>query len=169
MYDLGRAYIKGEDIKEQLTYLSLDIGGAAVPFVTGLGMVARTAKVARFADKGIKIAEGTKDVARAGEKIDDVRKTAEAIGNGHAYDVHIVGKGEFKGIVNSKSELVDHVENVMRNPDRVEALPRGRTVFGQQSTKTIVIHDINHIDLGTVFETKNIQNRIDNLLGIIKK
>ena len=48
-YDLckvGQAIFTGGDVAGEITSLGLDIAGAALPGVTGLGMVARTARVA---------------------------------------------------------------------------------------------------------------------------
>jgi RHS repeat-associated protein len=43
-YKVGQAYATGGDVREQLGYLGLDAGAAAIPGVTGVGLVARAAK-----------------------------------------------------------------------------------------------------------------------------
>ena len=74
LYDLGRAYLAGEDTKEQWIYLGLDTTGAVIPFVTGLGLAARTAKVAK---ETAKIVEAEK-LARAARLAKIYEKTNEA-------------------------------------------------------------------------------------------
>jgi hypothetical protein len=67
VYRVGDAYLNGGNVQEELGYLGLDVAGAAVPFATGFGAIARTAKIASKAEKayeegraveaGIKIGE----------------------------------------------------------------------------------------------------------------
>ena len=49
VYRVGDAYFNGGDVQAELGYLGLDVAGAATPFATGFGAVARTARVANHA------------------------------------------------------------------------------------------------------------------------
>ncbi|MFA4873694.1 MAG: RHS repeat-associated core domain-containing protein, partial [Patescibacteria group bacterium] len=59
LFKVGQAIFKGGDVKGELTSLALDVGGALVPGVTGLGVIARTTRVAD------KAADAAKAVNRA--------------------------------------------------------------------------------------------------------
>lgn len=45
IYKVGNAIATGGDVRSELGYLALDVAGAATPFATGFGAVARTANV----------------------------------------------------------------------------------------------------------------------------
>ncbi len=93
-----------------------------------------------------------------------IANIAEHIGNGHAYDKHLVERGEFEGIAKTKEEFVAHIENVMKNPDRVENLGKSITAYDQEKTKTIVIHNPSNPDMGTAYQNPNVQSRMDRLV-----
>lgn len=80
------------------------------------------------------------------------REIAEQIAGGHAYSKHIVQKGEFKGLVNNRSEFASHIENVINNPSEVRYLEQGRTAYWSNKTDTLVIHDPRRADLGTAYQ-----------------
>ena len=68
-YKLVQAYNNGGNVKSEWQNLGLDVAGAALPGVTGLGMAAR---VAKGADKAI-------DIAQATEKVSQVAKTEKSM------------------------------------------------------------------------------------------
>jgi hypothetical protein len=71
---------------------------------------------------------------------------ASDIARGHASSKHA---GDFPGM--STADLESHVADVMSNPLRTKDLKRGRTAYLGRDGETIVIHDPEHKDLGTVF------------------
>ena len=58
LYRVGDAYINGGNVQQELGYLALDAAGAATPFATGFGAVARTAKVAGKAEDTYSVYKG---------------------------------------------------------------------------------------------------------------
>ncbi|MGE3713352.1 MAG: phage minor head protein, partial [Alphaproteobacteria bacterium] len=91
---------------------------------------------------------------------DKFRKIAESISHGHAYEKH---KDEFPDL-KTKEELKEHVEKIINNPDKVKDLERGRTGYWDRETGTVVIHDPNNIDQGTVFKPQGKEAWFDNIL-----
>ena len=74
LYDLGRAYAQGahsSTLKQKAGYLGLDIAGAAIPGVTGLGIAARGAKVTVKATETVKRAEQTVGTINGTKKVED--------------------------------------------------------------------------------------------------
>jgi len=69
LYKIGEAAFTGGNVKSELANLGLDVGGAVVPFVTGLGMARRTAQ----------IADKTGDAAKAINKTDNITKGSKSI------------------------------------------------------------------------------------------
>ena len=59
LYKLGGAIAHGGDVKGEMLSLGLDIGGAAIPFATGLGAAARVARVADKAGDAAKAVDRT--------------------------------------------------------------------------------------------------------------
>jgi hypothetical protein len=74
---------------------------------------------------------------------------AEKIGNGHAYDKHVVKQKEFPEI-KDKSGFIDLIDRVMKSP-QTRSLTGGRIAWWEDATKTLVIHDPASPDLGTCF------------------
>jgi hypothetical protein len=82
---------------------------------------------------------------------------AKRIAGGHAMK-HAAGLG-----VRTEAELAAHVERVMSNPTATRNLSRGRTAYWDDSTQSVVIHDPNHVDGGTVFKPKRGKAYFDGL------
>ncbi len=89
LYQLGHAVITGGDVKGELGYFGLDLAGAVIPGVTGLGIVARTARVAdkardvaRVADNAVRNTGAVGDVSRGiiktGDTVSGLRVTKHA-------------------------------------------------------------------------------------------
>ena len=91
------------------------------------------------------------------------RATAEQIAQGHAWDKHVVDRGEFGGMgINTPDDFADHIEDVMNNGE-TKSLDRGRTGYYDQPTNTLVIEDPNSPDLGTAFQPTAGRSYFDNL------
>jgi RHS repeat-associated protein len=91
----------------------------------------------------------------------DIKGISKAIGGGHSFDKHL---GEFKSLgITSKQDFTKHVKNIMEKPDITKSLSDGRMVYGQVSSKTIVIYDPNNLDMGTAFVSDDVIKRINKL------
>ncbi|MDQ7814929.1 MAG: DUF2341 domain-containing protein [Patescibacteria group bacterium] len=77
---------------------------------------------------------------------------ATRIGNGHAYDKHVLEQGQFVDIVKNRSDFTKHVYNVMKNPDEYRQLSGGRAAYWQWRTNSIIITDPKNNDAGTAFQ-----------------
>ncbi len=73
LYKIGQALNNGQSIKGELGNLGLDLAGAALPGVTGLGMIARTAKAADKAADAVR-------VVKEADKAVDVARTVNEVG-----------------------------------------------------------------------------------------
>ena len=91
--------------------------------------------------------------------------TITSIANGHAYQKHVIEKKEYPEIT-SKAQFFSLIKAIVSNPTASKPLPRSRTAYWGDSTKTIVIIDPSHIDKGTAFRTTkayyDAQTDIDN-------
>jgi filamentous hemagglutinin len=65
--------------------------------------------------------------------------------------------------ITSKQDFTKHVKNIMEKPDITKSLSDGRMVYGQVSSKTIVIYDPNNLDMGTAFVSDDVIKRINKL------
>ncbi len=88
----------------------------------------------------------------AGELVRLSRPAAEDIAKivvtGHAFTKHI---DEFASLgITTQTQLREHAVKVMSNPTHSRSLERGRKAYYDQSTNTLVIHDPNSADLGTI-------------------
>lgn len=84
---------------------------------------------------------------------------AKKIANGHAYEKHVIEKGEFPEI-NSPEEFEHLVKGVMKSPES-KPLSNGRHAYWKDDT--VVITDPNHIDGGTAFRPTAGKAYYDNL------
>lgn len=72
----------------------------------------------------------------------------QTIGTGHAWGKHA---DEYAGILNTQEEFVSLIESIVRNPDDMRQLQRGRKAYWDSTTETVVIFDPGHSDFGTAF------------------
>ena len=78
----------------------------------------------------------------------NTKEWTDKIGQGHSYDKH---KDEFPD-AKSPEDLAREADKVVNNPDSVvKQGARGRTAYGDPKTGTVVIHDPNSPDQGTIF------------------
>lgn len=77
--------------------------------------------------------------------------TAQEIGGGHAFEKHVVNRGEFPGIT-TRQQFAQDIERIINAPTtEVRHLSAGRTAFWDQATGTVVIRNPNAVDGGTAF------------------
>jgi RHS repeat-associated protein len=102
--------------------------GSAVPFIGATGDYAKVTRLALIALRA---------------------EIATKIASGHALTKHL---NEFQdlGIV-TREQFVKHAESVISTPTHSKKLERGREVYFDQKTNTVLIHDPANVDLGTIF------------------
>jgi hypothetical protein len=83
----------------------------------------------------------------------EIRKFAESIGSGHAYDKHVVKEGQYPNI-GSKEDFIDFLEGVMLKPSDLKVRKKGRKVYWDEMTETIIIRSPEVKDGGTAFKPK---------------
>ena len=72
------------------------------------------------------------------------------IANGHAYDKHVLDRGEFPE-VHTEQDFQNLIDDVIENPSHSGNLNNGRSYAYDENTNTLVIMDPNHPDGGTAF------------------
>jgi RHS repeat-associated protein len=83
---------------------------------------------------------------------------AERIAAGHAFEKHVLVRGEFQGLgIRTVKQLQSFVDEVIRNATGADVryLRRGRIAYWDEATQTVVIYDPSRADLGTVFRPTN--------------
>jgi hypothetical protein len=75
------------------------------------------------------------------------KRIADEISGGHAYDKHVVERGEFPGIT-SREQFANLIEDAVMNGEP-RVLSRGRTAYWSEGT--VVIRDPGAPDGGTTF------------------
>lgn len=84
---------------------------------------------------------------------------ARRIAKGHAWTSH---KAEFPEFAND-AEFARHIDAIMTNPSALKKLARGRTAYWDDQSRTVVIHDPKHPDLGTAFRPSAGRAYFDNM------
>ena len=75
------------------------------------------------------------------------RPIADEISGGHAFDKHVVERGEFPGVT-TREQFADLIEDAVMNGES-RVLSRGRTAYWSEGT--VVIRDPSAPDGGTTF------------------
>jgi hypothetical protein len=78
----------------------------------------------------------------------------KAISEGHAFEKHVVTKGEFKDLgIKTPENFAKHIDNVITNArgTNVRELSGGRTAYWDDVTGTVVIRNPSAPDMGTAF------------------
>ena len=77
---------------------------------------------------------------------------AREIADGHAFDKHVLHRGEFVGLgIRTRQQFADLIEGIMSRPTAMRWLQNGRTAFWDDATGTVVIRDPRRWDGGTCF------------------
>ncbi len=80
------------------------------------------------------------------------------ISEGHAFDKHVIKKGEFKELgIETRNDFANHIDNVVSNAKgmNVRQLSGGRTAYWDDITGTVVIKNPSAQDMGTAFRPTN--------------
>jgi hypothetical protein len=80
----------------------------------------------------------------------DLDEIANKIAKGHAFEKHAKELG-----ISTPEELAKHAKNLIQDSNGFRELERGRRAWWHEKTKTIVVHDPNTIDGGSVFRSRN--------------
>jgi hypothetical protein len=76
---------------------------------------------------------------------------SEEIAGGHAFDKHVILKGEFPGI-STRAQFASEIEDLLNSPDTImRNLTKGRSVFWNDFTRTVLVRNPAAIDGGTYF------------------
>jgi hypothetical protein len=90
-------------------------------------------------------------------------REARKIAEGHAFEKHVTARNEFPGII-TKEQFAEVVEDIMTSPASLSKdLSRGRKIWWDPKTGTVVIRDPANVDGGTVFKPRNSREYFDNL------
>ena len=77
---------------------------------------------------------------------------ATSIGNGHAFDKHVLQQGEFGGLdIRTKDQFVAHIDHVLKNGIN-KPLSGGRHAYWDSASSTVVITNPRATDGGTCFQ-----------------
>jgi hypothetical protein len=90
------------------------------------------------------------------------QKIAEAIGNGHSYQKHVVDERLFPE-VKSRADFIQLIGRVVANPTHSKKLANDRKAYYDQSSNTIVIVNLHARDRGTCFRPRNGLRYYENL------
>lgn len=108
-------------------------------------------------DPAQSVASSAADAARLRSQL-----TAEEIAGGHAFDKHIIQRGEFPEIT-TRQQFSDHIESIINNPSAVRSLSNGRVAYWDDASGTVVIRNPIGIDGGTAFKPTQGKTYFDNL------
>lgn len=92
-----------------------------------------------------------------------IEQRAQQIAAGHAYDKHVVTKGEFPEVA-SRDEFASHIIEVMEKPTDTRDLGRDRTAYYSDPHGTVVIEDPQHVDGGTCLRPRDGRAYYDGLV-----
>jgi filamentous hemagglutinin len=89
---------------------------------------------------------------------------AQKIGNGHAFEKHVLKGNEYKKLgIATREQFANHIENIINQPSSARLLSGGRTAYWDDATGTVVIVNPKATDGGTAFRPINGRTYFDNL------
>ncbi len=131
---------------------TLEIGlfaSGAYKGISALRNLTKTSKLSTVT-KGVNVSRGAEN---ANARIYLHRKLiAQEIAGGHAFEKHIINRGEFRGFIRTRTQFSEHIENVLNNPTKAKQLRNNRTGYWHQETGTVVVRNPMAIDGGTAFQ-----------------
>jgi len=77
---------------------------------------------------------------------------AKEIAGGHAFDKHVLTRGEYPGWIRTRAQFQSLLEDVINNPTSVRNLQNGRVAYWQDASGTVVIRNPAAADGGTAFQ-----------------
>lgn len=100
LYKITSNAIKGESVKSELGNLGLDVGGALLPGVTGLGMMARTAKVVDNAGDVAKTNKVLKNIDNVDKSINWTKQSKHILGESYKEGKSILTYSDPQKLIN---------------------------------------------------------------------
>jgi len=89
--------------------------------------------------------------------------TAQEISAGHAFEKHVIQKGEFPGIT-TKEQFSEHIESFLNDPNTVSRnINNGRTASWNDSFGDVMIRNPKAADGGTYFKPDNGRNYFETV------
>ena len=80
---------------------------------------------------------------------------AQEMAGGHAFEKHVLGKGEFPGWIRTRNQLSQHVEAILNDPTtKMRELIKHRTAYWHQRSSTVIVRNPSASDGGTVFQPR---------------
>ncbi|AYD67039.1 filamentous hemagglutinin N-terminal domain-containing protein [Achromobacter sp. B7] len=141
--------------------LAIDSGGGAL---SGIGSAIRglfrpgVAEIA-VAAKGAGDAASLANVAKLSGQL-----TGREISGGHAFEKHVIQKGEYKDLgITTREQFALHIESVVNKPTAFRELSGGRTAYWDNVSGTVVIRNPKAVDGGTAFRPVNGKAYFDGL------
>lgn len=125
-------------MKGHVGALGLDVAGAFIPGVTGLGMVARVG------GKVDDVVDASKVISRTDA---EWKAAAETISKDHSYSKHVLGNNnpygkEYGSLFQNQEQHVEYLTDVMKNsPDRF--ITGGRNLYWDDRLGTMIIEKSN--------------------------
>jgi len=88
---------------------------------------------------------------------------AREITSGHAFEKHVLYQGEFTGLIRTREQFANHIENILNIPSAFKQLRNNRTAYWHEETGTVIIRNPNALDGGTVFQPREGFNYYETL------
>jgi len=108
--------------------------------------------------------DAAKLIAKNGLRASDASRAAENIAGGHAFEKHVLERGEFVGLeIRTRDQFKEHITGVLENPTRSGDLKNGRSYAYDGDTNTLVIRNPNTTDGGTAFRPERGEKYVDEL------
>ena len=120
---------------------------ASVGLIPGAGdVVGKALKEAKTLLKAGDVEGANKLIGEARSAINapklNSQLSAQEIANGHAFDKHVLQRGEFDTLdIKTREQFEQHVESVINNPTDVRYYSDGRVVYLDSTTRTVVIRN----------------------------
>ncbi len=82
-----------------------------------------------------------------------ISEEADKISNGHAFDKHVLRRGEFQGdMIRTRPQFAKEIEETMKNYTHSGQLKHGRSWYYNERNNMLVLRNPNSIDGGTAFK-----------------
>lgn len=133
--------------------LAIDSGGRAL---SGIGSAIRGLFRPGVAEIAV-AAKGAGDAARLANAAKlRGQLTGREISGGHAFEKHVIQKGEYKDLgITTREQFALHIESVVNKPTAFRGLSGGRTAYWDNVSGTVVIRNRKAVDGGTAFRPVN--------------
>jgi RHS repeat-associated protein len=138
IYKITQAVRNGESVSEHVTALGLDVAGALIPGVTGLGMVSRAAGKVDDVVDGVKVLSKADNFAHT----DDLVNKIDLHGS---YEKHVLGDlnphgKEYGSLFQSKEQWSGYLKDTINNPSSSFSGPT-KDLYWDDRLGTVIINN----------------------------